>query len=135
MLTSNLNTQIRIFESLPRQIQSAIVAYANAAKLSPADVIEFALTHFLGLDTKKISELQNPVYEDSILAELPTAIQSEIAQYAVASEMPPEFVVELAIAHFLDPDSVTFDDCQVGVQRERVELLKIYRDAQQAKAA
>jgi hypothetical protein len=49
--------------------------------------------------------------------------------------MPAEFVVELAIAHFLNPDSVTFDDCQVGVRRDRVELLKLHHEARQAAAA
>ncbi|MGG6295036.1 hypothetical protein ACQ4M4_11470 [Leptolyngbya sp. AN02str] len=49
--------------------------------------------------------------------------------------MPPEFVVELAIAHFLDPDSVTFDDCQVGLQGDRVELLCHQKQFQQQVAA
>jgi hypothetical protein len=135
MLTANLNTQIRLFESFPRQVQVAIVAYANAAKLPPATVIEFVLTHFLELDPRTIGELQSTIEEDSILAELPAFLQVGIAQYAIENEMPPEFVVELAIAHFLDSDSVTFDDCQVGVQRDRVELLKLHRGTEQVRAA
>jgi len=50
-------------------------------------------------------------------------IAEAIAHYATAHAMPPEFVIELAIAHFLDPDSVTFDDCQVGLVRDRLNLL------------
>jgi hypothetical protein len=38
--------------------------------------------------------------------------------------MPSEFVVELAIDHFLDPDSMTYEDCQVGVGRSQVERLQ-----------
>lgn len=33
-------------------------------------------------------------------------------------------MIELAIAHFLDPDSVTFDDYRIRVQRNLVEQLK-----------
>ena len=135
MLASNLNTQIRLFESLPRQIQSVIVAYANAANLSPAAVVEVALSFFLELSAKPIHEPQSSIEEGSILAELPVAMQTAVTQYAVANEMPPEFVLELAIAHFLDPDSVTFEDCQVGVQHERIELLKLHYGAQQASVA
>lgn len=49
--------------------------------------------------------------------------------------MPPEFVVELAIAHFLAPDSVTFDDCLIELQRDQVELLRRQKRARQATAA
>lgn len=135
MLASNLNTQIRLFESLPRQIQTAMVAYANAADLSPAAVIEAALSFFLELSVQPIHEPPSSIEAGSILAELPVAFQTAIAQYAIANKMPAEFVLELAIAHFLDPDSVTFEDCQVGVQRERLELLKLHHGVQQAPAA
>ncbi len=135
MTTSDLNTQIRIFDSLPRRVQSAVVAYANAAKLPPAAVIEFMLTHFLELEARLPDEQRSSVEDSSMLSELPFFIQTAIAQYADENEMPPEFVVELAIAHFLDPDAVTFDDCQVGVQREQVELLKLRHHTQQATAA
>lgn len=126
MVASHLNTQIRLFESLPQRIQSALVAYANAAKLSPAAVVEAALALFLELERNSDQEPPSAIEESSILAELPIATQTAIAHYATANEMPPEFVLELAIAHFLDPDAVTFDDCQVGVQREQIELLKRY---------
>jgi hypothetical protein len=124
MVASNLNTQIRLFESLPHRIQSAI-----AAQLSPAAVVEAALALFLELDNSSTQGAQSAVTEGSILAELPGSMQAAITHYAQANEMPPEFVLELAIAHFLDPDSVTFADCQVGVQREQIELLKQYSAA------
>lgn len=53
----------------------------------------------------------------SILDNIPTSLQQTIKSYAAEQEIPPKFVVELAIAHFLDPDSATFDDCQIGLQR------------------
>lgn len=135
MLSSTLNTQLRIFNSLPQGVQFAIVGYANAADLSPAAVIEFAIIQFLDLNFQSLSRQHDVIEDDSILAELLPSIRSAIEQYAVENEMPTEFVVELAIAHFLDPDSVTFDDCQVGVQRDRVELLKVHYQARQAEAA
>ena len=54
---------------------------------------------------------------------------------AAEDEMPPELVVELAIAHFLDPESVTFDDCLVGLQHDQVKLLRQQKRDQQATAA
>jgi predicted transcriptional regulator len=129
------NTQIRLFDSLPRSVQSAIVGYANAAMLPPSAVVEFAIAHFLELSPESSSERVAVVEEGSILSELPSYIQVGIEQYAMESDMPPEFVVELAIAHFLDPDSVTFDDCQMSIQRDRVEQLKLDWSARQAIAA
>ncbi|NER24362.1 MAG: hypothetical protein F6J86_40920 [Symploca sp. SIO1B1] len=61
----------------------------------------------------------------SILDELPAALRIEIENYAAEDELPPEFVVELAIAHFLDPDSMTFDDCQTGLQQDQLALLRL----------
>lgn len=127
----NFNTQIRLFDSLPRQVQSAIVGYANAAKLPPSAVIEFALTQFLDVNPEISGKRSTSINDDSILTELPLFLQIGIEQYAIDNEMPPEFVVELAIAHFLDPDSVTFDDCHITVQRDRVEQLKLQWNTQQ----
>lgn len=124
MLAQNLATQLRLFDSLPRRIQSAVVGYANAAQLSPATVIEFALTRFLDFKSQQADAAESCAEDDTLLSELPPALQIAIGQYATENEMPPDFVVELAIAHFLDPDSMTFDDCQVGVQRDQVERLK-----------
>jgi len=50
-------------------------------------------------------------------------------------EFPPESVVKLAVTFLLDPDAISFEGCQVGVQREQVYLLQQYRKAHQAKAA
>ena len=135
MFSSTPNTQLRIFNSLPQAVQSAIVGYANAANLSPAAVIEFGITQFLDLNSQTLGRELNAVEDSSVLADLPAAIRAAIEQYAAENEMPAEFVVELAIAHFLDPDSVTFDDCQTAVQRDRVERLKLHHEAQRATAA
>ena len=135
MFSSTLNTQLQIFNSLPQGVQSAIVGYANAADLSPAVVIEFAIAQFLDLNFQTLSREHDATGDSSILADLPSSIRAAIEQYAIENEMAAEFVVELAIAHFLDPDSVTFDDCQVGVQRDRVELLKLHHEARQTTAA
>ncbi|MFQ4163756.1 hypothetical protein AB0757_18930 [Scytonema millei VB511283_2] len=45
-------------------------------------------------------------------------------------------MIELAIAQFIDMDSVTFDDCQIdspGVLREQNKILKIQLEAAQTK--
>jgi predicted transcriptional regulator len=135
MSVPTLNTQIRLFDSLPRQVQSAVVGYANAAQLPPSVVIEFAIAQFLELESENLEGHLSSIEEGSILSELPPFIQVGIEHYALESEMPPEFVVELAISHFLDPDSVTFDDCQVSIQRARVEQLKTHWHDRQAIAA
>ena len=60
----------------------------------------------------------------SLLSALPPVLQSQAIQYAEKTEIPSELVVELAIAHFLDPDSITFDDCQVKVEKTSIAWLK-----------
>ena len=135
MPTSNPNTPSRIFDSLPERVQSAIVAYANEAELSIDAVITFAIAHFLEIKSIPVDDKQRCTEDTSIFDDLPASVQSEIKNYAAEDEMPLEFAVELAIAHFLDPDSVTFDDCQVGLQRERVELLRQQKRDRQVSAA
>jgi hypothetical protein len=130
-----LNTQIRLFDSLPRRVQSAIVGYANAAKLPPYAVTEFAIAQFLELYPEVLGEQPESIRDSSILTELPLFLQSGIEKYALENEMPAEFVVELAISHFIDPDSVTFDDCQISVQRVQIEELKLYWSRQEKTAA
>jgi hypothetical protein len=122
---TDLNTQIRLFDSLPRPVQTAIVGYANAAQLSPSTVTECALRYFLELPLSPPPETEaaDLFNESSFLNDLSHDFQVAIAHYATRYEMPAEFVVELAIAHFLDPDSVTFDDCQTAIQRDRVDWL------------
>jgi hypothetical protein len=135
MFSSTVNTQLQLFNSLPQRVQSAIVGYANAADISPAAVIEFGLIQFLDLDGQGFVREHDAVKDSSILADLPVPIRAAVEQYAIENEMPAEFVIELAIAHFLDPDSVTFDDCQIGVDRDRVELLKLHHKARLSTAA
>ncbi|RUT05556.1 hypothetical protein DSM106972_035630 [Dulcicalothrix desertica PCC 7102] len=64
----------------------------------------------------------------NILDYLPERIKQAIQEYCQETQLSPELVIELAIAHFLDVDSVTFDDCQIespGVLREQNKILKI----------
>ena len=72
----------------------------------------------------------------NILDYLPERIKHAIEQYSKQTQLPPELVIELAIAHFLDVDSVTFDDCRIdslGVLREQNKILKIQLAAAQTK--
>lgn len=125
----------RIWNSLPEPIQTAILTYATEAKLTPPSVIEGAISQFLALDTT-LSEDESIYSEDtSLLSELPPLLRNQAKEYAISTEMPPEFVLELAIAHFLDPDSVTFDDCRVKVQQGSIEWLKLYADKLSVTAA
>jgi hypothetical protein len=64
----------------------------------------------------------------NILDYLPEHIKQAIDEYCKETQLSPELVIELAIAHFLDVDSVTFDDCRIdspGVLREQNKILKI----------
>jgi hypothetical protein len=127
--------QNRIFDSLPEAIRTAILTYAKESGLSPQAVIEFAMRRFLELDSAPSEEAQMRIDEPGLLASLPPWLQSQARQYATNVEMPPEFVLELALVYLMDPDAVTFDDCRVQVQWETVEQLKQYRQAQAASAA
>lgn len=49
----------------------------------------------------------------NILDYLPERIRQAIEEYSKQTQLSPELVIELAIAQFLDVDSVTFDDCQI----------------------
>lgn len=135
MAISNPNTKSRIFDSLPKKIQSAILTYRELAEVSPDIVIRFAIANFLELDSIPMSDSHSHTESGSILNDLPTSLQTEIEKYAAEDNIPPEFVVELAIAHFLDPDSITFDDCQTEVQQERLEVLKLQKRNLQATVA
>lgn len=98
MLTSNFNTQSQIFDSLPERVQDTIDAYADAADISPDAVIQFAIAHFLELEYISPDTKQNSFETGNVLDVLPGSLLHEIRNYAVKQEMPPEFVVELAIA-------------------------------------
>jgi predicted transcriptional regulator len=114
----------RILNSLPREIKTAISTYASEANLTPQAVIEYAISHFLKLDTTLTDDGQFEAGDTGLVAELPHQLQNQARQYAMAAEMPTEFVIELALSHFLDPDSVTFDDCRLKVQQGAIEWLK-----------
>lgn len=116
-----------LLDWLPGHIQEAIASYGAATDISPLAVIEYAVSAFLALDTE--STQAAPGEPVTLLAELPIPLQNRLSQYALLYGMPVEFVVELAIAFFLDPDAMTFDDCQIGVRQEQVESLKLNRDA------
>ncbi|MEM8804537.1 MAG: hypothetical protein AAGF01_00625 [Cyanobacteria bacterium P01_G01_bin.38] len=124
-----------IWNSLPDDVQGAVLTYVREAELPPQSVIEFVIARFLELDTPLSEDRAIPTDDTSLLAELPPSLQTRMKQYASEIEVPPEFVIELAIAHFLDPDSVTFDDCRVRVQSDLVEWLKQLHKNQAATAS
>lgn len=123
-----------ILESLPNAILKAILTYASESELSPDAVIQSALKHFLELDTSLIDEPSRVPEETSLLAALSGALQRKALEYAEKQRIPDELVIELAIAHFLDPDSVTFDDCQVKVEQASIAWLKQYAQNEPATA-
>ena len=84
-----------------------------------------AFPRFLALSS---SSAVRTAEETSLLSSLPPVLQSQAIAYAEQTELPAELVIELAIAHFLDPDSVTFDDCQVKVEQTSIAWLKQYAD-------
>jgi predicted transcriptional regulator len=135
MTTPSAMFSTRILNSLPNDIQSAISTYAREAQLTAQAVIEYAISQFLALDTTLTGDSPYSSEDTSLLAELPTRLQSKARQYAQAAEMPPDFVIELAITHFLDPDSMTFDDCRVKVQQISIECLKQHANTPAANAA
>ena len=126
-------TDNRILASLPDDIHMAIETYADESALSANAVIEGALKHFLSLDTSLSAEAARTAEKTSLLSSLPPVLQSQAMQYAEQTGIPAELVIELAIAHFLDPDSVTFDDCQVKVDQTSIAWLK--QSANEAAAA
>jgi len=128
-------TDNRILESLPDDIQAAILTYARESGLTDDAVIEGALKYFLELDTLLSNEPSSTTEGTSLLASLPPTLQSQAVQYAEKTQIPAELVIELAIAHLLDPDSVTFDDCQVKVEQTSIAWLKQYADAKAVTAA
>ncbi|MEO1393803.1 MAG: hypothetical protein AAFV90_12920 [Cyanobacteria bacterium J06634_5] len=124
-----------ILKSLPDDIHTAILTYASEAELSPTAVIEGALKHFLELDTTLSDEPSRVAEKTSLLSALSKVLQSRALEYAEKQKLPNELVIELAIAHFLDPDSVTFDDCQVKVEQTSITWLKQYAQNEPATAA
>ncbi|MBM0744875.1 hypothetical protein JOY44_25485 (plasmid) [Phormidium sp. CLA17] len=139
MQTTDSINQVTLLGYLPERIQSALQAYGVEMNLAPESVVKLAIRYFLesasisvGLDDKDPVDMSP---NQNIPARLPHSIQQGIEQYAIEYEFPPEFVVELAITFLLDPDASSFEDCQVGVQREQVYLLRQYQNDHQAEAA
>ncbi len=135
MTIQDATTDNRILQSLPDDIHAAILTYASKSALTPDAVIEGALKRFLELDTSLDDERVIAADDTSLLAVLPAILQSRAMQYADKTEIPAELVIELGIAHFLDPDSVTFDDCQVKVHQNSIAWLKQYAGREAATAA
>ncbi len=69
--------------------------------------------------------IPNPGSKSQIFNSLPEKVQLAIAAYAQSTELSPDIVITFAIAHFLDPDSMTFNDCQTELQRDQLELLRL----------
>jgi hypothetical protein len=61
-----------------------------------------------------------PAAAHAFLDALPEKIQRSLVAYAEEIDYPVEAVLEIAIAGFLDPDSISFADCQpmTGVARD-----------------
>ena len=124
MTITNPASNSRILDSLPDSIRTALLSYVRETGLSPQSVVELIIIRFLEIDAALLENRQFSSEDNGLLADLPAFLQIPIKQYANDTQVPPEFVIELAIAHFLDPDSVTFDDCRVSLQRNLVEQLK-----------
>lgn len=135
MTTTDLGPQTRILNSLPDEVQFSILAYSREAELTAQSVIELVIARFLEVNVSLLESRQSSIENTDLLAELPLFLESRVREYAEDTEVPPEFVVELAIAHFLDPDSVTFDDCRIRVQGDLVEWLKQQHKIQATTAA
>ncbi|MEP1079281.1 hypothetical protein NDI52_28125 [Leptolyngbya sp. PL-A3] len=61
---------------------------------------------------KEPLEHLSPVAAWVILVALPTKIQEAFERRAVEIEYPVEAVIEMALAGFLDNESLSFTDCQ-----------------------
>jgi predicted transcriptional regulator len=131
MLSEPINTR-SILEFFPPSIRSVIETYGQITDSSSETVVEIAIAEFLEIDwlshlTHRV-DAPNRQATYQILDLIPLNLRAAIDEYANETEMPSEFVVELAIAHFLDPDSMTYEDCQVGIGRAQVERLKQKRE-------
>jgi hypothetical protein len=67
------------------------------------------------------TEHLSPAAAQALLEALPNKIKQALIAYAAEIEYPVEAVLEMAIAGFLDPDSVSFVDCKPlsGIEREK----------------
>jgi hypothetical protein len=60
-----------------------------------------------------------PAVAHAFLDALPDKIKRAIVTYAEEMEYPVEAVLEIAIAGFLDPEALSFTDCQPMTGRDR----------------
>jgi hypothetical protein len=147
MLNESTNTR-SILEFFPPSIRSVIGTYGQTTDSSPETVVEIArsarypqgVAEFLEMDwlshLAQRVDSQNRQVAYQILDLVPLNLRAAIDEYANETEMPSEFVVELArsarypqgVAHFLDPDSMTYEDCQARIGRTQVERLKQKRE-------
>jgi hypothetical protein len=65
------------------------------------------------------TEHLSPTAAHTFLDALPEKIRKALVTYAEEIEYPVEAVLEIAIAGFLDPDSLSFADCQPMTRAER----------------
>ena len=66
------------------------------------------------------TEHLSPTAAHAFLDALPEKIQRALITYAEEIDYPVEAVLEIAIAGFLDPDSISFVDCKPmsGMERD-----------------
>jgi hypothetical protein len=131
VLSESSNTH-SILEFFPPSIRSVIKTYGQITDSSPETVVEMAIAEFLEIDwlSHLAHRIDSPNRQAAyqILDLIPLNLRAAIDEYANETEMPSEFVVELVIAHFLNPDSMTYEDCQIGIGRAQVERLKQKRE-------
>lgn len=65
------------------------------------------------------TEHLSPAAAHAFLDALPDRIKRAIITYAEEIDYPVEAVLEIAIAGFLDPDSLSFSDCKPMTGAER----------------
>ncbi|MGI0488573.1 hypothetical protein ACN4EK_24445 [Pantanalinema rosaneae CENA516] len=65
------------------------------------------------------TEHLSPAAAHALLDTLPEKIRRALITYAEEIDYPVEAVVEIAIASFLDPDSLSFVDCQPMTAMQR----------------
>lgn len=85
----------------------------------------------VGIDDQ---DLLNVSSKQGLLVLLPLSLQKGVEQHMIEYEFPLAFVAEMAVAFLLDPDTSSFEDCQIGVQTDRV-CLQQHREAHQSEAA
>lgn len=61
--------------------------------------------------------ISNPRTKSRIFDSFPAKVQSAIAVYADEAELSTNVVITFVIAHVCVSDSVTFDNCQTGLQQ------------------